>query len=317
MGCSDVRGNLYFHGTAVQFGAEVLLPRYARENSMRQDYSRTAEAMALLRALEQHQPTVQRIIDDPFAATFLLNPFYRYAVRSRWQALGLLRFLRHWAPGGQEFLTIRARLVDDLVTAEPGLAQVVILGAGFDTHAWRCRTVLSHATVFEIDHPATQQTKRELSQQLGVPDNLRFVAVDFEKDDFVERLQTAGFNAELPTYFVWVGVSYYLTAQAVTDTLQRLASLSHAGTKLVWDYLLAEVTAGTSTNRTALTQARRVAQIGEPWLFGLATDELAAYLASFGFQLVHDYEPEELRATYCPQRQRPMNYVRIAVCERV
>ncbi len=283
---------------------------------MRQDYSRTAEAMALIRALEQHQPAAQRILDDPFAATFLLNGFYRWIARSSWRSRGLLWFLRYWAPGGQEFLTIRARLVDDLVTAEPGLRQVVILGAGFDTHAWRCHAILSHATVFEIDHPATQQTKRELSQQLGVPDNLRFVTVDFEKDDFVERLQAAGFNAELPTYFVWVGVSYYLTAQAVTDTLQRLASLSRAGTKLVWDYLLAEVIAGTSTNRTALTQARRVAQIGEPWLFGLATDEIAAYLASFGFRLVRDYDAEELRATYCPQRQRPMNHVRLAVCEK-
>ncbi len=283
---------------------------------MRQDYSRTAEAMALIRALEQHQPVAQRIIDDPFAARFLLSGFYRWIANSQWRSRCLLRFLRFWAPGGQELLAIRARLVDDLVAAESGLAQVVILGAGFDTHAWRCRAALSSVTVFEIDHPATQQAKRELSQQLGVPDNLRFVAVDFEKDDFVERLLVAGFNAELPTYFVWVGVSYYLTAQAVADTLQRLAALSRAGTKLVWDYMLKDVVDGTSINREALGKARRAAQLGEPWLFGLATDELAAYLASFGFRLVRDYESEELRTTYCPQRQMPMNYVRIAVGER-
>ena len=283
---------------------------------MRQDYSRTAEAMALIRALEQHQPLAERIIDDPFAATFLLNPFYRRVARSRWLSRGLLYFLRHWAPGGQELLAIRSRVVDDLVAAEPGLAQVVILGAGFETHAWRCRTALSQATVFEIDHPATQQTKRAQSQQLGLPDNLRFVAVDFEKDDFVERLLAAGFNPEMPTYFVWVGVSYYLTAQAVADTLERLSSLSRAGTKLVWDYLLADVIDGTSTNREALGKARRVAQLGEPWLWGITPNELPAYLAGFGFRLVHDYEPAELHERYAAARQMPMGYVRLAVCEK-
>lgn len=283
---------------------------------MRQDYSRTAEAMALIRALEQHQPLAQRIIDDPFAARFLLIGFYRWIAASPWRSRGLLRFLRSWAPGGQELLAIRSRLVDDLVTAEPGLAQVVLLGAGFETHAWRCRAALSQATVFEVDHPATQQAKRELSQQLGVPDNLRFVAVDFEKEDFVARLLAAGFNAELPTCFVWVGVSYYLTEQAVADTLQRLASISRAGTKLVWDYLLADVMNGTSANREAINKARRVAQLGEPWLWGLAPADLPAFLAGFGFKLIHDYDAAELRERYAPARPMPMNYVRIAVCEK-
>ena len=121
---------------------------------MRQDYSRTAEAMALIRALEQYQ--APPIIDDPFAAAFLLNRYYRWLASSRWMSRSVLRFLRHWAPGGQEFLTIRARLVDVLVMAETahGLRQVVILGAGFDTHAWRCRAALAQTIVFEVDHPA-------------------------------------------------------------------------------------------------------------------------------------------------------------------
>ncbi|NOT64086.1 MAG: SAM-dependent methyltransferase [Acidobacteria bacterium] len=283
---------------------------------MRQDYSRTAEGMAMVRALEQHQSP--RIIDDPFAATFLLNPYYRWLARSYCSSRSVLRFLRYWAPGGQEFLAIRPRLVDDLVTVEAtqGLKQVVILGAGFDTHAWRCRVALTQTIVFEIDHPATQQTKRERSRQLGLPDNLRFVAVDFEQDDFAERLLAAGFDPELPTYFVWVGVSYYLTAQAVADTLQRLSTLSRAGTKLVWDYMLAEVVNGTSSNREALDKGRRAAQLGEPWLWGLAPADVSSYLAGFGFKLIHDYEPAELRERYAPARPLPMSYVRIAMCER-
>jgi methyltransferase (TIGR00027 family) len=285
---------------------------------MRQEYSRTAEAMAFLRALEQHQPAGERIIDDPYAAAFLLNSYYPWVIKRPWAVRWVTAFLRTWAPGGQELLTIRPRLVDDLIKAEAanGLQQVVILGAGFDTHAWRCREVLRDVTVFEIDHPATQQAKREQSAQLGLPGNVRFVAVDFEKDDFAERLLAAGFDPARSTFFVWVGVSYYLTAPAVADTLQRIASLSRSGTKLVWDYMLADVVDGTSTNREALAKARRVAQLGEPWLFGVATNAMSMFLTSFGFRLLKDYEPAELQADYAPNRQLPMSYVRMVVCEK-
>ena len=285
---------------------------------MRHDYSRTAEGVALVRALEQHVPAAQRILDDEFAASFLQNRWYRRIISSSLWSRGLLKFLAHWAPGGQEFLTMRPRLVDDLVKAESahGLAQVVILGAGFDTHAWRCRAALTNVTVFELDHPATQLAKRALSARLGIPPNLRFVAVNFETDDFAERLLAAGFDTARPTVFVWVGVSYYLTAPAVADTLQRIAQLSRPGTQVVWDYMLAEVIDGTTTNREALDKARRAAQLGEPWLWGIAPVALPAYLAQGGLRLVHDYEPTELRARYAPARPLPMSYTRIAVCEK-
>jgi methyltransferase (TIGR00027 family) len=285
---------------------------------MREDYSRTAEGMALLRALEQQQPTARRIIHDPFAKEFLFHRAFRWLVSSRWLARGVLRFLQYWASGGQEFLTIRPRLVDELAAeqAAQGVGQIVLLGAGFDTMAWRQREALRGATIFEVDHPATQRAKRQVSEHIGLPDSLRFVAVDFERDDFVEKLREAGFDAARQSFIVWVGVSYYLTDKAVADTLKRIASISQPGTKLVWDYLLAEVVKGRSPNREALNKARRAAQLGEPWLFGLQPEQVNEYLAQFGLRLLKDYEPGELRARYCPQRQTPMSYVRIVVCEK-
>jgi methyltransferase (TIGR00027 family) len=285
---------------------------------MREDYSRTAEGMAMLRALEQQQPAALRIINDPFAKEFLFHRAFRWLADSRWLARGVLRFMQYWAPGGQELLTIRPRLVDELAVEEAarGVGQIVLLGAGFDTMAWRRREALRDATIFEVDHPATQRAKRQVSEHIGLPANLRFVAVDFEREDFVVKLREAGFDAARQSFIVWVGVSYYLTGKAVADTLQRIAAISQPGTKLVWDYLLAEVVKGTSQNREALSKARRAAQLGEPWLFGLQPEQVGEYLAQFGLRLLKDYEPEELRARYCPQRQMPMSYVRIAVCEK-
>jgi methyltransferase (TIGR00027 family) len=274
--------------------------------------------MALIRALEQAQPSSLRIIDDPYAAKFLVNPVFRFIAGSPLLSRLLLRLMSYWAPGGQELLTIRPRLVDDLASqlAQSGLKQIVILGAGFDTMAMRIKDYLRGVTVFEVDHPATQVVKRAAMGRIGEPANIRFVEVDFERDDFAEKLSEAGFDPANQSLIVWVGVSYYLTARAVARTLEQIATLSRTGTKLVWDYLQAEVIDGTTQNHDALDKARRAAQLGEPWLFGLKTDQVKHYLAQFGFELGRDYEPGELRARYCPRRQTPIGYVRIVVCER-
>lgn len=272
----------------------------------------------MVRALEQSVAPHDRIIHDPFAKEFLINPHYRRMAKSPVLSYGLLLFLKVWAPGGQEFLTVRARLVDDLALKRrgKGLEQIVILGAGFDTMALRIREQLRGVTVFEVDHPATQAIKRQGMERIGAPDNVRFVAVDFEKEDFTQKLREAGFDPARRSFIIWVGVSYYLTNTAVASTLEQIMGLGGAGTQLVWDYMLAEVVNGTSKNREALDKARRAARLGEPWLFGLETSQVPYYVEQFGFQLLKDYRPEELREMYCPRRARPMNYVRIALCER-
>lgn len=285
---------------------------------MREDYSRTAEGMAMLRALEQAVAPGERIIHDPFAKEFLINHHYRRLAGSPWLAYGTLLFLKVWAPGGQEFLTARARLVDDLAVklSQEGMEQVVLLGAGFDTMALRIRESLRNVTVFEVDHPATQIIKREVMERIGVPENLRFVAVDFEQEDFTQKLRDAGFDPSRRSLVVWLGVSLYLTNKAVARALEQISTLGGEGTTLVWDYLLAEVINGMTTNRDALDKARRAAKLGEPWLFGLETSQVPYYVEQFGFHLLKDYTPEELREMYCPRRSTPMSYVRIAVCER-
>ena len=99
---------------------------------MRQDYSRTAEGMAVLRALEQQQPAARRILNDPYAKEFIFNPAFRLLISVPWHAWGVSFLLKFWAPGGQELLTIRARLVDEFAVeqARQGVRQIVLLGAG-------------------------------------------------------------------------------------------------------------------------------------------------------------------------------------------
>lgn len=285
---------------------------------MRQSYSLTAEGMALLRAIEQARSPHERIINDPYAAAFLRFPGLRFAAQTPSLARLLLRLFNRRAPGAVEFLTLRPRLVDELATnlAAQGLEQIVILGAGFDTMALRQQSKLQGVTIYEVDHPATQAAKRATLAKLGTPANVRFVAVDFEQDDFVEKLHAAGFDQSRRTLVSWLGVTYYLTPAAMARTIAQIATLGSAGMKFVFDYMLADVVNGTSPNREALNKARFVARLGEPWLFGLQPEEVSDYLAPFGFRVQHNFTPQELQAKYCPTRQVPMVYVRMAVCER-
>lgn len=286
---------------------------------MRDDYSRTAEGMALLRAIEQFASPAARIMNDPYAVEFLRHPALKLIARSRLLSRLTLKFMNFWAPGAQEFLTIRPQFVDELTSnlAAQGLEQVVMLGAGFDTMPLRIQDRLRAIEIFEVDHPATQAAKRETLARLGVPPNVRFVGVDFEKDDFIEKLRVAGFDPSRRTLISWLGVTYYLTDAAMARALTQIASLGGAGTRLAFDYMLKEIIDGTSTNREALSKARRVAALGEPWLFGIDPARLGEYLAQFGFNVLQDYGSAELHAKYCPRRTPPMSYVRLTVCVRV
>ncbi len=285
---------------------------------MRTDYSLTAEGMALIRAMEQWAPHSRRILDDPWSAAFLRRWYFRAIAHSRFLSRVMLAFMDRWAPGGQEFLTIRACVTGDEAKSfvASGGTQIVILGAGFDTLALRFREALAGVTVYEVDHPATQEVKRQALETLSPPANLRLIPVDFEKDDFVKRLREAGFDPAQRSLVIWVGVSYYLTPGSVEDSFERLSGLLVRDSRVVFDYVLQDVIEGASTNRDALSKSRRVAQLGEPWLFGLRPAAVNAFLDRFGFVLIRDFEAEELRAHYAPQRRRPMDYVRLAICER-
>ena len=114
-----------------------------------------------------------------------------------------------------------------------------------------------------------------------------------------------------------MGVTYYLTAQAMTRALCQIHTLGGAGMRFLFDYMLKEVVKGVSRNRNAISKARIAARLGEPWLFGLDPATVGDYLAAFNFKLLKDYDAEELRAKYCPERATPMDYVRIVVCDRV
>jgi len=285
-----------------------------------QTYSRTAESMAVVRAMEYSgRSPAERILSDPWAAHFIRNQWGRALIRFPLLVRAVSALSGLWLPGGQEYVLVRARLADDLTAelAEQGWQQLVILGAGFDTTIFRLQDKLRRVQVFEVDHPATQRVKTAALANVTLPGNVRFTPVDFEKDDFVERLISSGFEISRRSLITWLGVSYYLTSQAVTKTLGQIAELCSPGSRLIFDYVVESVITGATPSRAARAGMKHAARLGEPFLFGLDPERAGAYLASFGFDLIEQYDHLELQSRYCPPGRAPVDFTRIVLCQRL
>jgi methyltransferase (TIGR00027 family) len=272
--------------------------------------SRTAELMAVQRALESARPRSSRLFCDAFARHFVSR---RWRLVIRASRVGAVRrgvevlYDRVAGPGPRASAVARTRLIDDLVTdARSWIGQLVILGAGFDARAYRLPG-LEQVTVFEVDHPATQQAKREVLGRVlaGIVDgdplawHVRFVPVDFERDDLAGALRAAGYRDSAPSLFVWEGVTNYLTPAAVDQTLDAVRGLAAAGSLLVFAYVDRAVLAD---DHGRFPEARRwveaVRRRGEPWRFGLAPAEVAEFLSRRGFGLIGDVSTAEAGERY-------------------
>ncbi len=198
--------------------------------------SKTAEYMAFFRAMESLRPPRQRLISDPFAASFL-RPGLRRAIRLA-KISGLRWLIEKYAdqrlPGARTSAIARTRLIDNAWTdaIRDGIGQIVILGAGSDSRAYRLPES-GRAAVFEVDHPATHALKRErLTRMLAdIPKNVRFAAIDFNREGLPDVLATNGVDAALPALFLWEGVTNYLTEEAV-DAVLRYVGMCAPGSRI-------------------------------------------------------------------------------------
>lgn len=199
------------------------------------------------------------------------------------------------------FVPMRNRYTEDELSKaiQRGVSQYVILGAGLDSFAYRNRDQTGVLRVFEVDHPATQQWKRARLRELNValPSNLTFVPLDFEQQRLREALRAGGYRPEVPTFFSWLGVTQYLTEEAIFATLQEVAS-SASGSELVFEYSLRESLLDEENRQMLAVFKAATAARGEPWLSLFEPASLAVRLKELGFAQVSDFGPEEANARY-------------------
>jgi methyltransferase (TIGR00027 family) len=259
--------------------------------------SRTALAAAVQRAAHQTLDS-GKVFNDPVARV-ILGPEADTLI-SAVSADPAQRQMR-------VFMAARSRFAEDSLNAAVlrGVRQVVILGAGLDTFSLRNPHAGLGLRVFEVDHPATQAWKRSRlgEASLTIPAMLTFAPVDFTCQDLAKELAAAGFRADQPAFFCWLGVVPYLRREAVVAILQFITGLPCS--EVVFDY--SEPLANYSPERRAnvAAVAERTAAIGEPWLSYFDPAELAQDLRNRGFDELEDLGLGDIAARYlgAPKQQ--------------
>ena len=213
----------------------------------------------------------------------------------------------------------RSRYAEDCLeaAAAAGIEQYVILGAGFDTFAFRRPDLLEKINVFEVDHPVTQAMKRERIASWDIPSKLHFVPIDFNKDSFRVALLQSGYDPHKATFFSWLGVTYYLPREVVFSTLETVRRLTVRGT-LVFDYMDLDAFEGEKAGRRVQLMQASARMVGEPMQTGFDPANLREELAQVRLKLVENLSPGEIDARYFQGRRdrlRAFEHVHFARAE--
>jgi methyltransferase (TIGR00027 family) len=257
--------------------------------------SRTALGAASYRALHQFVDK-GRIFADPLALRIL--GAYGLALR----VLARLRPRRVEARRGMRlFVAARSAIAEAQLRAgveTRGVTQMVVLGAGLDTFAYR-NPFEGALRVFEVDHPATQAWKRRRLAQtrIAIPASLTYAPVNFETDSLLGALTAAGLDPNRRTFFAWLGVIPYLTREAALATLALIGALPGGG-EVVFDYSDPPATLAHEARAAQAERARQVASVGEPFLTYFEPADLHAELAARGLSQIEDLGPQALVSRY-------------------
>ncbi len=202
----------------------------------------------------------------------------------------------------RDFAAVRHRFTEDLLTQAMGrgVSQYVILGAGLDSFAYRRPDLEVNLQVFEVDLPAPQEWKKTLLQRLNItpPRNISFVPVDLETNMLFKELSDHGYDKGRPAFFSWLGVTQYLTKEAVFNTLGQVASAVSAS-EIFFEYVLTD---------SLLAETDRHLVLGgkstpEPWISQFDTADLEKHLREMGFGAVADFGPENWNRLYFNERK--------------
>lgn len=228
----------------------------------------------------------------PMGARFILNvaPMRKLFMRSMFP-LGIY-----------EYVTARTKVMDAAFAdaLEACFPQIILLGAGFDTRALRFINQNKVTKIFELDVATTQQPKLDIlhKKKIALPENLVFAPIDFNRESLFEALAKAGFQEMQRNLFIWEGVSMYLTAQAVDDTLEFIRRRSARGSRVIFDYIYKSVLRRENRLYGEQEIFKTVSRAGEGWTFGLEDGEVGPFLAKRGFEIITHHTPQDLEALY-------------------
>jgi len=262
----------------------------------------TAEGAASLRAAGALEPDASVRCPDDMAAGFLGGFNVTTLAKHRLTRSVYLRLANRMLPGAYAYEIARCKFIDEVTLREieAGLEELVLLGAGLDSRPYRLADRLQGVRVFEVDHPASQATKRARLRRVldEEPRGVRFVSVDFTRDDLAIELARAGHDEGAATLFIWSGVAAYLPKEAVEALLSWIGGHTSARTSIVFDAMWASVLGGHSALYGAPELQRSVDRVGEPLRWGIPDGQVDETLERFGLRVERTLDDEAAMAAY-------------------
>jgi methyltransferase (TIGR00027 family) len=262
----------------------------------------TAESVTAARAIFAQHPDPKVRNEDYLAMKLVAPEYWHYSLMKPDYKTGVL-VTKTFRFDTNYYVNARTKHMDALLkqAAKEGATQVVNLGVGYDSRAYRFKDTMPKARFFEIDLPAMiVEKKRRLKLALGqVPDDVAYVPIDFNTQNIPDELKKAGYDPGQKTFFIWEGVTYYISGEAVDSTLRFIATQSAPGSSVVFDYVPSGVIQG---DFETYPDIRRlifwVSYRGEPFIFGIPEGESTAYASQRGLKVLSDLKPRDLEEKY-------------------
>ncbi len=265
--------------------------------------SETAFFAALRRSIAniefQHAPHGP----DDLAGLFL-PPLYRFLLKFKPIRENTKNKLDVALPGLTEYMIARTAYFDQLFleALQNHTPQIVILGAGYDTRAYRFADSNRSTRIFELDVPTTQASKLESLRKghIAVPKQVTYVPIDFNRESLGDALENAGYANDQKTLFIWEGVTYYLEHEAVDATLYFVSRTAHPESTLAFDYTISITDANRNKYHgvTEFTETMRMRHGDEALLFSIAEGEIDTFLAQRGLEIVAHLDNTEIEKQF-------------------
>ena len=266
----------------------------------------TAQGVAKQRLIESIAKPEERIINDPYSDMFVLGASFIKLMGHKlnvWLAEKLV-------PGFHEHLISRTRFIDDLIkkSADSGVEQYVILGAGYDSRAHRLE-LPSSLRIFEVDQPEVQARKRsKLPKELPNLESITYVAVDFSHQSLTEQLMDAGFDQSKSTVFTLEGVSQYITKEAFDSMIKEMAALTQKANSIFFVSYASELLNKNpeacfgkgypNAEKRAKLITYGSAKVGEPWISFYGAEEIESVLSQNGYSIKENVTLKDLNSRY-------------------
>lgn len=263
--------------------------------------SSTAEAVCLLRAKSFNEKRDFYKSDDYIAVLTGQSLKSSLSLMHHAFTLAFNDLLPMMPSGIYEYIVARTRYLDNLfATMMSDFSRVFILGAGFDSRAWRFQQQLKNCLVYECDHPDMQKKKQQLLQKIdiGIPANISFVPIDFSDDSFADFIESLAIAKNEKCFFMLEGLLMYLTPPQADQLMQTINQLGGDQYFIFFDYAYTEVIQGKAVDNSAAKCYEYLKMIGEAWQFGIERGRIGDYLAPYQLEICEELTAHDMERMF-------------------